>query len=79
MKSKENESMLSVLLGLIIVSLWLGLCIVGVVGWIYLSYMIWTVQWENPLAGFVLLMVVTIFCIGLYLLSVFRREKKEQT
>jgi len=71
--------MINVLMALLIVCFWAGLCIVGVVGWIYLGYIIWTLQWENPLAGFVLLMVVTIFCIGLYLLSVFRREKREQT
>jgi len=71
--------MINVLMALLIVCFWAGLCIVGIVGWIYLGYIIWTLQWENPLASFVLLMVVTIFCIGLYLLSVFRREKKGQT
>lgn len=76
MKSKENESMLNVLLGLIIVSLWLGLCIVGVVGWIYLSYMIWTVQWENITTGLILLVVITVFCLALYLWSVLQKEGK---
>jgi len=66
--------MLNVLLALIIVSLWLGLCIVGVVGWIYLSYMIWTVQWENITTGLILLVVITVFCLALYLWSVLQRR-----
>jgi len=66
--------MLNVLLALIIVSLWLGLCIVGVVGWIYLSYMIWTAQWENITAGLILLLVITVFCLALYLWSVLQRR-----
>jgi len=68
--------MLNVLLGLIIVSLWVGLCIVGVVGWIYLGYMIWTLQWENIIAGLLLLLVMTAFCLALYLWGAFRKENK---
>jgi len=69
--------MLNVLLALIIVSLWIGLCIVGVVGWIYLSYMIWTAQWENITAGLILLLVITVFCLALYLWSVLQRRRNK--
>lgn len=71
------ERMINVLLGLILVSLWLGLCIVCVVGWIYLSYMIWTVQWENITTGLILLVVTTVFCLALYLWSVLQRRENK--